>query len=702
MVDDSLINTYLDKNLNIEERIEDLISKLEISEKISLFVNRDSFSTLPLKRLNIPAFHMTDGPHGCRAQSSNGKKNFYFPSTIGLASSWNTELAYKYGEVLAEEVRSAGKHCVLAPGINIHRTPLNGRNFEYFTEDPFLNSKIVVPLIKGLQSKKIAGCVKHFVCNNSEVRRRFSNSIVNERTLEEIYYPGFRAAVMEADVWSIMGSYNKVNGNYVYEKRELLNEKLRKEWGFSGFVVSDWFATHSTKSTSECIKSGLMLEMPKGYIYTTKLLTEALNKDEITEEDLDNNLRGFFRTLFRVGLFDSEENIPKGAWNTKEHYETARKIIEEGSVLLKNDNNLLPINIKNVKKLCLIGPLLKHKPLIKTFAGSSSVLPTSEETPFDLFIKKLGNAVEFVKKPEDADIVLLFTGNPHKFYGDAEGMDKKQIKLSKKKVKQINKISEKNKNTVIILYGGGPTDMEEWIEQIPSILVVWHPHQEGPAGIYNLIMGLANPSGKLPTTFPKKLKDSPAHKNSQKNSQNYPNFRFSPLDVIKHEGFYVQNPKFNSGAKPIEIHYDEGIYVGYRYFDKYNVEPLFPFGFGLSYTEFDYIGMSILNNKLSEGDIIDVTVKIKNIGKVAGSEIIQIYSRDVECSVDRPPKELIGFMKIYLEPNEEKKVNIEVNTKKLAFYDEKSHSWVLESGEFNIMVGASSRNIKFEEKIIIE
>ena len=678
---------------DIEKEITHLLEKLTITEKISLLTRHTWFSTKPIDRVGIKEFRMADGPHGVRCEI----KSTYFPSAIGLAASWNQDLAYTYGQALAEEVRAVGRHCVLAPGINIHRTPLCGRNFEYFTEDPFLNSKMVVPLVKGIQSKRIAACVKHYLCNNTEKRRRFSNSIVDERALEEIYYPGFKAAVSEANVCMIMGAYNKVNGHYVYSNKHFLTEKLRDEWGFQGFVVSDWLATHSEKDPAACINAGFTLEMPKDFVYNPDAVLKSFNNSEFSEENLDENLRRLLRVQYFVGIYDNEEHIPKGALNTKEHLDLAVKIIEEGAVLLKNDDTILPLNLRTLKKIHITGPMANYKPLIQSFGGSSAVHPSSFETPLQFFKRELKNKLEIVKKPEDADVVVIITGITHWFRGDSEGADKETINLQKKKVTQIKRLAKKNPNIVVVLYNGGPIAMDEWIEDVKSILEVWQPHQMGAQAIYNLIFGISNPSGKLPATFPKNLVDSPAHK-SQKT---YPNFHYSYIDNIRHEILYVKPTKAYK-AKKIDIHYEEGIYVGYRHFDKNNIDPLFPFGYGLSYTEFEYSNLKVNKTEFSNEENIEVSVDIENKGEFDGAEVVQIYANDVKSKLDRPVKELVGFHKVKLKSGQKETIKIFIHSTELAYFDPSLHTWVLEPGEFKLLIGSSSRDIRKEVKIMIQ
>ncbi len=688
---------YLDDNADIKNRVEDLLRRMTLDEKISLLSKYTGFSSKPIKRLGIPEFGMTDGPHGVAPHSAFGTKNTYFPATIGLAASWNTDLVYKYGQALAEETRAAGRHCILAPGINILRTPLCGRNFEYFTEDPLLNSKLAVPLVKGIQSKRIAACVKHFICNNSEVRRRFSNSVVDKRTLNEIYMPGFKEAVEKADPWLIMGSYNMVNGEYVYEKKDLLNDILRDTWGFKGFVVSDWFATHDLEDPAKCIKAGLTLEMPHEFVYGFDKVKKSFENKEFKEEELDKNIWGFLRTLFKVGLFDPKEKIPKGSRNTEAHRDLARKIIQEGSVLLKN-KGILPFNPNKVKKICIKGSMADYTPFIKSIGGSSAVKPPFFITPEKALKNRLGGKIEFVKKPEEADLVLHFTGVTHWFFNDCEGQDKRKIVLDKKQIKEIKKISDKNSNLAVILYGGGPISMDDWIDDAAAILQVWQPHQMAGEGILDLLIGLANPSGKLPVTFPKKLEDSPAHKNEKR----YPGFKYSYWDMFKHEVLGINTKFFRRFTHKIDLHYEEGIFVGYRYFDTKNVEPLFPFGFGLSYTDFAYSEFELNKEEYTQEEEINISIKIKNIGDYKGSEIIQIYASEKSPKIERPVKELVSFEKVEIDIGEEKIVEIQFPTKKLSYFDPEEDEWVLNQGTFVIKVGSSSRDIKFEKNIQIK
>ncbi|MGV9171574.1 MAG: beta-glucosidase family protein [Promethearchaeia archaeon] len=694
---DELVNLpFMNSELDLEERVEDLLQRLTLHEKMSMLTGYTGFSTFPVERLGIPEFGMTDGPHGVCSHSAFGTENTYFPAAITLAASWNPDLAYEYGEALGEETRAVGRHCILAPGINIHRTPLCGRNFEYFTEDPFLNGKMVAPLIQGIQSKRIAACVKHYICNNTEKRRRFSNSIVDERALEEIYMPGFKAAIEEGDAWMVMGSYNKVNGQYVYEKKNLLKDKLQKEWGFRGFVVSDWKATHSVKDPAKCIKSGFSLEMPEDFVYQKGKVQEAFENEEFSEEDLDAVIKRMLRVFFLVGLFDEKEKIPQGRRNTEDHLQIARKMIEEGAVLLKNEKQQLPLQEEEISKICVNGKMADYVPFIKSIGGSSAAHPPFWNTPLEAFQNRLKEKVEFVKDPTEADVVIHITGITHWFRYDSEGSDREQLNMPKKRIKKIKKVAKQNSNTIVVLYNGGPLQMTEWLDEVTAVLEVWQPHQVAGEAIVNLILGDATPSGKLPTTFPKSLNDSPAHQSKQ----SYPDFHYSYIDNLKHEWWYV-TPKRAHKAKPVDVVYEEGIYVGYRYFDKDNIEPVFPFGYGLSYTEFEYIELVLDKTEISKGESVTLKLKVKNAGQYPGGEIVQVYAHQKESEIDRPPKELVGFGKAYLDPGQVEQLEITVKADDLAYYDPEKQEWVLKSGDFTLLIGSSSRDIKLESSITV-
>ncbi len=652
---------FMDSNLDLEKRVEDLLRRLTLKEKFTLCSGKRSFYTKPIKRLGIKSFKMTDGPHGIGPHSSNNAECTYFPTAICRTATWNPELSEQFGVALAQEVRDIEYHMILGPGVNIHRTPLCGRNFEYQTEDPYLNKKMAVPVVRGVQSQKIAACVKHYICNNQEINRFTVSSEVSERALQEIYLPAFEATVREADAWSFMGCYNKVNGIYGCEHKNLIKERLMEEWGFKGFVVSDWIATAKTTSTESCINAGLTLEMPMPIKYKKKKLNQALLEGKYTEETLNENIKRLLRIMFLTGLFDNENAIPPGSRNTPKHQALSRKIAEEGIVLLKNEDNLLPLNIDTFKKIKVIGPNADKE--MGEGGGSSQVRPPYEITPLKGLKNKCRNKVQIVNSPSEADLVIIFAGLNHEKGMDSEDSDRDSFDLPSEQIQLIKKTVQENPKTIVILISGSPINMVGWIENIPAVIEAWYAGQEAGNAIADILFGDVNPSGKLPITFPKKLSDSPAHVSTRT---------------------YPGNEK---------VYYDEGIFVGYRHFDTKNIEPLFPFGHGLSYTTFSYDNLKIDRKTISGDDKFTVSVDITNSGDRAGAEVVQLYVQDVECSVERPLKELKGFKKVQLDSGEKKTIVFELEKKDLSFFDEKTSCWKAENGSFNILVGSSSKDI---------
>ncbi|MHA1350327.1 MAG: beta-glucosidase family protein, partial [Promethearchaeota archaeon] len=634
-----------------------------------------------IKRLGVKSYTMYDGPHGVRDDTMGKTKSTYFPSAICRAATWDPKLSYEFGKAVAEEVREVGAHMLLAPGINIQRTPMNGRTFEYQTEDPHLNKILAVATVKGIQSQRIAACVKHFVCNNQETNRFTSSSEVSERALQEIYLPAFKATVQDADAWSFMTCYNKVNGIYGSENYNLLRERLMDNWGFRGFTVSDWLATAYT-STEGCVNAGLSLEMPTSKklleMPTSKKLSKtqlknAFEEGKFSEETLNGNIRRLLRVMFLVGLFDEKSTLPSGSRNTPEHQSIARKIAENGIVLLKNKNDLLPLDIDKLKKLAIVGPNADNKfggGDILSGGGSSVNYPPYEITPLEGIKQKCMGRVEIIETPSEADITIIFAGLNHEHGMDAEGEDKKFFELPLEQIELIKRTVKQNPRTIVVLINGSPIAMDDWINSVPSVIEAWYGGMEVGTAIANVLFGDVNPSGKLTLTFPKKLSDSPAHKSER----NFP------------------------GVEE-KVFYDEGIYVGYRYFDKEQIEPLFPFGYGLSYTTFNYENLKLNKEKFSKNDTVTVSVDIVNTGNRSGAEIIQLYVQDIESSTDRPPKELKQFEKVNLEQNEKKTVEFNLRFSDFSFYDDSTHSWVVEPGTFNILIGSSSRAIHLQKEI---
>ncbi len=656
---------FWNSDLDVEERVNDLLGRLTTEEKFTLASGKRIFFTKPIKRLGVPSWKMSDGPHGVGSGIFYKKKMSYFPVAICRAATWNPELSEKFGVALAEELRSVGRYMILAPGINIDRTPLNGRTFEYQCECPYLNKILAVAVVKGLQSQRIAACVKHYACNNQEHNRFHVDAVVGERALQEIYLPAFEAVVREADAWSFMACYNKLNGIHGCEHENLIRERLMKQWGFRGFIVSDWFATRFT-DTAKCVNAGTSLEMPFAIAYKLKKLNAALQEGKFTQQTYDDNLRRLLRVMFLTGLFDDKSKLPKGSRNTPEHRELGRQIAEEAMVLLKNENNILPLSINNIKKICVVGPNAKKK--LAFGGGSSMVRAKNEITPFAGLKNKCKGKVQLVKEPSEADVVVFVGGLNHGKNMDRENKDKIILELPAEQIEQINATAKQNPKTIVVLINGSPVAMNGWIENVPAVLDMWYAGMEGGNAFANVLFGDVNPSGKLPVTFPKKLSDSPAHKSE----------RTYPGDE--------------------KVYYEEGIFVGYRHFDNKNIEPLFPFGHGLSYTQFTYSNLKLSKNQISGNEKLSISLDIVNSGKIFGAEVVQLYIQDLEASVERPLKELKGFKKVKLNPGQKETVKFEVEKNDLSFYDEANGLWKAEKGAFNVLLGSSSRDIRLQAK----
>ena len=685
---------FMDSSLDLEKRVEDLLGRLMLDEKFKLCAGSwwNPFQSGSVKRLGIKALKMTDGPHGVGALGTFFmKKTTYFPTAICRCATWNPELSEKFGVAVAQEVRDIGYHLLFAPGINIQRTPLCGRNFEYQTEDPFLNKVMAVKMVKGVQSQRISVCVKHYICNNQDINRFRVSAEVGERALREIYSPAFEASVREADAWSFMACYNQINGKYGCENKKLIKETLMDEWGFRGFVISDYGATRNIKNAEDCVNAGLSLDQPNIFNRTLlrkKNLRRAFEAGKFAEETLNENVRRILRVMFLVGMFDEKSTLPPGSRNTPEHQAIARKIAEEGIVLLKNDNNLLPLDIEKTKKLAVIGPNAKKKfagcaSLIRFLfenGGSSMVRPKYEITPLKGLKGKCRGKVEIVTEPAEADVTIIFTGLNHKMGMDCENSDRSILELPEKQIELIKTTIQENPKTVVVLINGSPVAMEGWLDKVPAVIEAWYAGCDAGNAIADVIFGDVNPSGKLPITFPKKLEDSPAHKS---------------------EKTYPGEKIYNEKGKVIDekVYYEEGIFVGYRHFDTRDIEPLFPFGYGLSYTTFAYEDLKFDKNTISEKDTLAVSVKISNSGERAGAEVVQLYVQDVKCSVERPVKELKGFKKVNLSPGEKQTVTFELTKQDLSFFDEKENRWKAEKGKFKILVGSSSRDIRLEGEI---
>lgn len=680
----SATEKFRDESLAIEERLDDLMERLTLEEKFQLCSGKSLFKAKGVKRLGIKPFAMSDGPVGVAFHSSL-KRNTYFPATIGLAASWNRELCADFGDAIAKETRAAGRSMILGPGINICRTPLNGRTFEYLGEDPYHNAQLAVPIVKGIQAQRISSCVKHFAANNQETRRFSVNAIVSKRALEEIYLPAFRATVEEADTWSFMACYNRLNGLHGCEHKELLVDRLMNQYGFSGFVVSDWFASSRTKGAGACVEGGLALEMPgkfppvptMKYHLQPKSIAKAFQRGDFTEESLNRNLRGYLRTQLRTGAFDHPENLPKGERNSEAIRSVARHIAAESMVLLKNEarekgETLLPLSIKKTRTMAVVGPNRNKRMAYLAYGGSSAVWPPYEITPLKGLKAKSEGQFEIISDVASADVVVVVAGLTHRPGGDSEGFDRRKLELPEKQVKLIMETAKKNKNTIVVLVSGSPVAMSEWLDDVPVVLQAWYAGMEGGHALADIIFGDVNPSGKLPVTFPKTLSDSPAHKNE------------------------------NTFPGKDEVLYEEGIFVGYRHFDKQNIEPLFPFGFGLSYSKFEYANLFLDKHSMKNHEQLAIEIDIRNISKRAGAEIVQLYVSEDQSEVERPPKELKGFEKVYLEAGEQKTIKLSLSAKDLAYFDEQKDCWFAKAGKYEVHLAASSRDIRLSGSFSLE
>lgn len=669
----------------MERDLKKLISQMTLEEKASLCSGEDFWHTKGIDRLGIPSIMMTDGPHGLRKQAAaadhlginNSVPATCFPSAVGLASTWNKELINKVGVALGEECQAENVSVLLGPGANIKRSPLCGRNFEYFSEDPYLSSQMAAHHIKGVQSQGVGTSLKHFAVNNQEHRRMSVDAIVDERTLREIYLASFEGAVKEGKPWTVMCSYNKVNGEYASENNYLLNEILKDEWGFEGFVVSDWGAVNER---AYGLENGLDLEMPSSFGVGEKKIIEAVNNGQLSEEKLDRAVERILNIIFKA-VDNKRENA---SYDKNSHHQLAREVASESMVLLKNEDSILPL--KKWGTVAVIGGFAQS-PRYQG-GGSSHINPTKldnileeiaavsgEETTVlyaqgydlksDAVDENLINEAKAVA--QRADTAILFVGLPDRY--ESEGYDREHLRIPENHHQLIEAVAEVNSNVVVVLSNGAPIEMP-WLDKVKAVLEAYLGGQALGGAIADILFGIANPSGKLAETFPVKLSDNPSY-------LNFP----------------------GEGDK---VEYKEGIFVGYRYYDKKEIEPLFPFGYGLSYTSFEYSNLGVNKKIIKDTDTVTVRVNVKNTGKMAGKEIVQLYVQDVETSVIRPEKELKGFEKVDLQPGEEKTVTFTLDKRSFAYYNVELKDWHVETGDFRILVGKSSRDIVLSETIHVE
>lgn len=704
---------YLDDTQPIELRIEDALKRMTLEEKTRLSYAQGKFSSPGCPRLGIPELWMSDGPHGVRAEINWNDWGYSgwtsdsctaFPALTCLAATWNTSLSADYGKAIGEEALYRGKDVLLGPGVNIYRTPLNGRNFEYMGEDPYLASELCVPYIKGVQKNGVAACVKHYALNNQELWRGHIDVNISDRALREIYLPAFKAAVEKGQVWSIMGAYNKVRGVHATHNKLLNNDILKGEWNFDGCVITDWGAAHDTYEAAMygldiemgSYTNGLTSESEFGYddYYLGKNYLKMIKDGKIPMEVVDEKASRVLRLIFRTAM-----NRKKGfgAMANESHYQTAYNVATEGIVLLKNEvlkdkQALLPINPAKYEKILVVGDNATRN--LMAGGGSSELKPKYISTPLDALTKQFGGKIEFaqgymagramygneevvpeciadslrneaVEKARNSDLVIFIGGLNKNHFQDCEGGDRKSFALPFGQDKLITGLLEANKNVVVVIISGNAVEMP-WVKKVPSIVQSWYLGSIGGISLRDVLTGKVNPSGKLPFSYPVKLEDCPAHHFGE---MSYPG------DSIKQE-------------------YKEDILVGYRWYDTKKIKPLYPFGYGMSYTTYSYSKPLASKKILKDNDSIQVSVKIKNTGLAKGKEIVQLYIEDEKCSLLRPKKELKGFHKVELEPNEEKTIQFHIDINDLTFFDDSKQKWIAEPGKFKAYIAASSEDIR--------
>ena len=703
---------YLDENQPLEARVEDALSRMTLEEKVKILHAQSKFSSAGVPRLGIPELWTTDGPHGIRPEvlwdewSQAGWTNdscIAFPALTALAATWNEDMSALYGKSIGEEARFREKDVLLGPGVNIYRTPLNGRNFEYMGEDPYLASKMVVPYIQEVQKNGVAVCVKHYALNNQETLRHQYDAVVDDRTLYEIYLPAFKAAVQEGGAWSIMGSYNLYKGQHVCHNQYLLNDILKKDWGFDGAVISDWGGCHDT---DQAITNGLDLEFgtwtdgltmgaTNGYdsYHLADAYLERLRDGRASEEVLNDKARRVLRLIFRTAM---RTDKPFGSLCSPEHYDAARQIADEGIVLLKNEASVLPLDATKPGRILVVGEnALK---MMTVGGGSSSLKVQKEIIPLDGIRAAAGKIqVDFERgyvgdvsgayngvvtgqdlsesrsaekliadacaKAKDADAVIFIGGLNKASFQDCEDSDRFGLELPYNQDAVIEALAQVNPNLAVVIISGNAVAMP-WVDKVNAIVEAWYCGSQAGTALADVLFGKVNPSGKLPMTFPVRLEDNGAH----------------ALNAYD--------------RKATRVEYKEGIFVGYRWAQKKDVKPLFAFGHGLSYTTFSYGDASVSKAAIPANGTLSVSVDVTNTGNREGKEVVQLYIGDDEASVERPVMELKGFRKIALKPGETQKVSFTIEPDMLKFYDVNAADWTLEKGTFTAYVGAASDDIR--------
>lgn len=704
------------EKVQMEKRIEKLIKKMTLEEKVGLLHGNSKFYVAGVERLGIPEWSLSDGPHGVRAEINRHDWAYagwtndsasYFPTGTAFAAAWNPELAYRRGEVLGEEARWRKKDVLLGPGVNIIRSPLCGRNFEYMSEDPYMNSVLAVAYIKGLQSRDVACSVKHFAVNNQETNRTTVDVECSERALREIYLPAFKAAVQEGGALTVMAAYNKFRGEFCAENNYLVRKILRNEWGFDGVYVTDWGAAHSTVPSMEAgldLEMGTLIDKYEDWYYANPLI-EAVKSGKIPMSLVDEKVGDVLRVMIKTNVLDPKKRFGPGSMNTKEHQQATYDAAAEAIVLLKNQNNLLPLDFSSIKSLAVIGDNATRK---HSNGGlSSEIKAVYEVTPLEALRAKWGDKVdirfaqgyeklstfvegsnngqssgtfssktqesdallkEAVKVARTSDVALLVCGLNHDY--DTESFDRLNMDIPYGQVELIQEVVKANPRTIVVMIAGSPLNMAAVDICSPAIVWAWFNGMEGGNALVDVLSGKVNPSGKMPFTTPVSLDQSPAHALG-----NFP-------------------------GRDLKVNYEEDILVGYRWFDTKDLPVVYPFGYGLSYTTFGYSNLNTDKKTYDQADTIQATFTLTNTGDREGAEVAQLYVSDPVCSVMRPVKELKGFKKVFLKPGESRRITLDIPVSSLAFYSEAQSQFVVEPGEFILQLGASASDIK--QKISIE
>lgn len=704
------------EKVQMEKRIEKLIKKMTLEEKVGLLHGNSKFYVAGVERLGIPEWSLSDGPHGVRAEINRHDWAYagwtndsasYFPTGTAFAAAWNPELAYRRGEVLGEEARWRKKDVLLGPGVNIIRSPLCGRNFEYMSEDPYMNSVLAVAYIKGLQSRDVACSVKHFAVNNQETNRTTVDVECSERALREIYLPAFKAAVQEGGALTVMAAYNKFRGEFCAENNYLVRKILRNEWGFDGVYVTDWGAAHSTVPSMEAgldLEMGTLIDKYEDWYYANPLI-EAVKSGKIPMSLVDEKVGDVLRVMIKTNVLDPKKRFGPGSMNTKEHQQATYDAAAEAIVLLKNQNNLLPLDFSSIKSLAVIGDNATRK---HSNGGlSSEIKAVYEVTPLEALRAKWGDKVdirfaqgyeklstfvegsnngqssgtfssktqesdallkEAVEVARTSDVALLVCGLNHDY--DTESFDRLNMDIPYGQVELIQEVVKANPRTIVVMIAGSPLNMAAVDICSPAIVWAWFNGMEGGNALVDVLSGKVNPSGKMPFTTPVSLDQSPAHALG-----NFP-------------------------GRDLKVNYEEDILVGYRWFDTKGLPVVYPFGYGLSYTTFDYSNLNTDKETYDQADTIQATFTLTNTGDREGAEVAQLYVSDPVCSVMRPVKELKGFKKVFLKTGESRRITLDIPVSSLAFYSEAQSQFVVEPGEFILQLGASASDIK--QKISVE